>query len=119
MAIISFLSQTLFALLGAVAGSVIGGQVRAAAMGEGSDAYSLAHDQADGETMIAVKPVLTNIAPGLALAMLGKPRWLWAFLGGLAAAIAMGDRFEDQLMASLGMQPPPLELTSAEPGPGS
>ncbi len=115
MSVVRFLGQLLMALLGAVAGSVVGGQLRALLQGEPEPAaYRLLHERPDGETMLAVKPVFTNVLPGLLAALAGRPRWLWAFLASLAIAVALGDRLEERLLALAHLQPPPLELRTPE-----
>lgn len=88
-------------VLAAAIGSVAGGHLRAAMTGEASSAYRLAHDGPEGETTIAISPVFSNLLPGILAGIAGKPRPARAFLAAAATALAIGDRYEESLLAEL------------------
>lgn len=61
----------------------------------------LVHTTEQGETIIAANPLVTNLLPALLFGFMGRPRWLYAFAGGVLASALLGDRFEGQFRAYL------------------
>lgn len=107
MKLLKLLFGSFFVLVAAAIGSVAGGQLRAALTGESSNSYQLAHEGPEGETTIGVSPVLTNLLPGLLAGLAGKPRPVRAFLAAAAAALAIGDQYEESFVAGLRKRPGP------------
>ena len=81
-------------LAAALAGNWAGDQARARATGKPGHQWRFVYNGGQGETQIAINPVLTNFVPALLLGLALRPGWLWAFLGGAAISGLVGDRFE-------------------------
>ena len=64
----------------------------------------------DGETIVAVNPLITNLGPALLASLLGRPPWLMAFVGGTLASRLMGDQYEDRFCEWLARLVERLEL---------
>lgn len=94
MGIIKFLGSILSVMAAALIGNIVGDQLRAEANGEEPRDSRFLHTNETGETVIAANVVWTNFLPGVLLGVFNQPRWLWAFIGGLAASRLMGDRYE-------------------------
>jgi len=84
----------------AAAGTWVGAQLRSSLTGGEVQSLSIRHTTARGQT-ITNTPVVTQFYPALLAAGLGKPRWLYAFLGGIAVTALLGDRWEHQLWERL------------------
>lgn len=95
MGIIKFLGSVLSVMAAALIGNIVGDQLRAEANGEEPRDPSFIRTNEAGETVIATNVVWTNFLPGVLLGLSNQPRWLWAFIGGLAASRLMGDRYEE------------------------
>ena len=102
MKLLRFAFGSILVLLAAAIGSVAGGQLRARLTGESAAGYRLDHEGPDGETLIAVNPVFSNLLPGVLAGLAGKPRPVRAFLAAAATALAVGDRYEESLRATMG-----------------
>ena len=75
----------------------MGGQVRFLVTGREAQTIRFRYTNAQGAT-ISNLPVATKFYPALAAAWLGKPRWLFAFLGGVIAGALVDDRYERLLL---------------------
>jgi len=95
MGIIKFLGSILSVLVAALIGNLVGDQMHADATGEEMHDPGFIHTNEAGETVIAANIVWTNFLPGVVLGLFNQPRWLWAFIGGLAASRLMGKRYEE------------------------
>jgi hypothetical protein len=51
--------------------------------------------------VIGANVVITIFVPALLAAAIGKPRWLYAFSGGIITSALLGDRFEQRMWALL------------------
>jgi hypothetical protein len=51
-----------------------------------------------GESVIVGDPLWTNILPGIAFSLLGRPRWWYAFIGGAASSFVMGEQYEKEFL---------------------
>jgi hypothetical protein len=71
---------------GAVAGNWAGTRLQAYLTGEEPEGASFVHTNEAGETVIAVEVVRSQLLPALFFGLLGKPRWLFAFVGGLLSS---------------------------------
>jgi hypothetical protein len=79
--------------LATLIGNWIGGQARAYLTGEQVQAIQYKYTTQKGRT-ITNTPVATKFFPGMLVSMLGKPRWAFAFMGGLLAGGLVPDHFE-------------------------
>ena len=79
--------------LAALAGNWVGGRLRAYLTGEEVQTLQFEYETKKGRTLRNT-PVATKFYPGLLVAGLGKPRWAFAFLGGLLAGGLVPDHLE-------------------------
>ncbi|MCA9969756.1 MAG: hypothetical protein KC425_06055 [Anaerolineales bacterium] len=75
-----FVWQALLAAAAALAGNWLGSRLRAQVTGEAEPAFQV-RVEVDGMTAVNV-PIMTRFYPALLAALLGKPRWLAAFVAG-------------------------------------
>ena len=101
MGIVRLVLKTGSVAVGALVGNWVGGKIRASLTGEKVQSIRFRHTTAQGQT-ITNTPVLTKFYPALVAARLGKPRWLYAFCGGVLAGALLGDRYERRLWDTLG-----------------
>lgn len=85
--------SVLSVLLAALAGNWVGAQLRYLATGQTTSVLYTKYTNERGQTF-SNAPVTTNFYPALLFARVGKPRWLFAFLGGALVTALIGDRFE-------------------------
>ena len=87
--------RTLFKIIAvpiaALAGNWLGGELRTNLTGQRAQSIRFSHTTAEGRT-ITNTPVVTKFYPALFASALGKPRWLYAFLGGLVTGGLVDDR---------------------------
>jgi hypothetical protein len=93
MRVVRFILGVLAAIAGAFAGNWIGGQIRYLLTGQTTQTIHFVHTTAKGQNLDSY-PVATKFYPALLLALLGKPRWLFAFLGGTLTGLLVDDRYE-------------------------
>lgn len=74
-------------------GNWIGGQMRSTLTGEPVQTLQFKYQSHNGRT-VTNTPVATKLYPGMLFALIGKPRWGYAFLGGLLTGALVPDRFE-------------------------
>jgi hypothetical protein len=98
MGVFKFISSLITVIAAALAGNWVGEQLRAEVTGEPGHQLRITATTEEGETVIAPNPVLSNFLPGVALGLVSKPRWLWAFFGGLLASWLLGEQYEDALI---------------------
>jgi hypothetical protein len=98
MRLIKFFGSILSVLAAALIGNIVGDQLRADATGEPQHETRFLHTNETGETVIATNIVWSNFLPGVVVGLFNQPRWLWAFIGGLAASRLMGDLYEEDFM---------------------
>jgi len=89
------LSAALSIALAALAGNWVGSRLRARKTGQPFNPLRFRYTSPEGETFSSA-PMLTNFIPALLCASLGKPRWFYAFLGGVLVSRWIGDRYELQ-----------------------
>jgi hypothetical protein len=104
--LIRLIASIVSTLTAALLGNWLGDQLRCRITGEAGHQWRFAHTGSQGETQIAINPVLTNFIPALLLGLLLRPGWLWAFLGGAAISGLVGDRFEHPVTAKLAKSSP-------------
>lgn len=93
MKIFRFLFGFLSVPAAVLAGNWIGGLIRFKLTGETTATIHYMHTTADGLHMDNY-PVSTKFFPALLFALLGRPRWLFAFLGGILASLWIDDKYE-------------------------
>jgi hypothetical protein len=102
MKILSFYVRLFFIAVSILLGNRLGEELRFILTGRREHQLRFTQTTPEGETLVAVNPLMSNFLPGLvAAALLGRPRWWNAFLGGLAASALMGDRYEKDLLGML------------------
>jgi hypothetical protein len=89
-----FLGTFFSVLVAALAGNWVGERLRELFTGQSGHAVAVVRTDDKGETTVGADIVVTNYLPGLLAAFVGKPRWLWAFMGGALASGLIGDRYE-------------------------
>ena len=87
--VIGFLAVPLATLLG----NWLGGQFRFYLTGEQLQTIQFKYTSQKGNTFTNA-PVATKFYPGLMRALIGKPRWFFALLGGLFAGGLVPDEWE-------------------------
>lgn len=75
-------------------GNWVGGMLRFILTGEEVQTIQFNFTTAKGQ-QISNSPVTTKFFPGLLFAFLGKPRWLFAFFGGMLAGGLVPDSLEE------------------------
>lgn len=78
----------------ALLGNYVGDRLRARATGETGHQFQFSHESPDDETLVGVKPNLTNFGPALLAGVILKPRLIWGFLGGVLASGLLGENYE-------------------------
>jgi hypothetical protein len=81
----------------ALAGNWIGAQLHTRITGEHASGVVYRYTDEQGLTYQNI-PVSSNFTPAVLLSFLGKPGWVFAFLGGLLMSLVFGDRLEKPLM---------------------
>ena len=77
----------------ALAGNWVGGQIHLRVTGQTKAVIHYVHTTASGLRMDNY-PVNTKFFPALLFSLFGKPRWLFAFLGGILASLWIDDEYE-------------------------
>lgn len=93
MGILRWLFRGMLVIGSALAGNWLGGQLRSTITGQRVQSLSFQYKTPQGRT-IRNTPVVTKFYPALLLGSVGRPRWLFAFLGGLATGVLLSDRYE-------------------------
>lgn len=96
-AFFSLLFKILAIVLSAAAGNYIGDKLRAQVTKKPGHQLEFLHTDEHGNMFIAANLLISNYFPGLFMALIARPRWMFAFLGGLSASFILGDRYEDWL----------------------
>jgi hypothetical protein len=82
-------------ILGALFGNYIGDKLRTQVTNQAGHQLEFIQRDEYGNTFIAANLLLSNFFPALFAALLARPRWLFAFLGGMAASFILADHYED------------------------
>ena len=101
MGVLRFLLKTCSVVVAALAGNWVGGMIRTSLTGEKVQSIFFRYTTAQGQT-ITNAPLVTTFYPAVVAARLGKPRWLYAFCGGVLAGALIGDRYEHRLWDAIG-----------------
>ncbi|MCJ7738820.1 MAG: hypothetical protein MUQ10_16150 [Anaerolineae bacterium] len=101
MSVQRFVLKACSVVVAALAGNWVGGMIRTSLTGEEVQSVRFRHTTAQGQR-ITNTPVVTKFYPAVVAARLGKPRWLYAFCGGVLAGALIGDRYEHRLWDAIG-----------------
>jgi hypothetical protein len=101
MFLFRFLAQTISIIIAALLGNWTGEQIRENVTGERGHKLQFTRQNEQGETVIAVNPLLTNLLPAVYLGLTRRPNIVYAFLGGLAASAIFGNKHEDEFLKML------------------
>jgi hypothetical protein len=101
MGILRFLVNLIAVIAAALFGNYVGDRLRGRATGEEGHQFQFTHNSPDGETVVAVNPNLTNLAPAVLAGLLLRPGLAWAFLGGVIASGFLGEEYEEKARALL------------------
>jgi hypothetical protein len=93
MRVLRFLFGFLALPAAALVGNWVGGQIRFKLTGESVATIHYVYTTASG-MHVDNYPVNTKFIPALLIAYLGRPRWLFAFLGGILASLWIDDQYE-------------------------
>ena len=93
MRIIRFVFGLLATIAAAFTGNWIGGQLRFILTGQTTQTIHFVHTTDKGQKLDNY-PVATKFYPALLCAFLGKPRWLFVFLGGTLTGLLVDDKYE-------------------------
>jgi hypothetical protein len=99
MKLFGFLFKLLIIFTSALLGNWVGEKLRYMVTGEKGHELELFQSTPEGELMVAVNPVWTNVLPAFGFALLGRPRWWYSFLGGAAASFIMGNEYEEEFLS--------------------
>lgn len=93
LAVFRFIIKLLLTCAAALVGNWLGGQIRHSLTGESLQTISFTFVTEKGRKMSNF-PVATKFYPALLFSLIGKPRWLFAFLGGVLTGGLVDDRYE-------------------------
>lgn len=99
--VVTFFVRIFSILLAALAGNYAGDKLRMQLTGEPGHQLEFVHHDEHGNTFIAANLLLSNFLPALLLALIVRPRIVFAFLGGMVSSFFLGDRFENELWETL------------------
>ena len=100
----------------ALAGNWLGGQARFYLTGERLQTVQFRYTSQKGRTF-SNAPVATKFYPGVLFSMLGKPRWLFALIGGTLAGGLVPDHWE-HLWLEYVIEPVIVDRVLGETGKG-
>ncbi len=101
MIVIRFLGTVISVLAAALVGNWIGYQLRAMFTAEPISPYRLIGLNEEGKTTVDVESIRSDLLPALMAAFIGKPRWLFAFLGGIIYSGLFDDDSKEMLSSGL------------------
>ena len=90
---IYFLVKVISVPLATFAGMLIGGKLRFILTGEEPQVLQFKFMTKDGRAMTNT-PVATKFYPGMMVALIGKPRWFFALVGGIITGALISDQLE-------------------------
>ena len=108
MVVLRFTLKAFSVITAALAGNWVGAQVRTLLTGQEVQAIRFRYTTAQGTTIHNI-PVVTKFYPALGAAGLGRPRWLYAFAGGVMTGALIDERFERYLWDRIGAVLPTRE----------
>jgi len=99
MIVLRFFGTVALVILAAIAGNWLGGQIRMVVSEEPVEPEVLVKRDEEGHLSVNVRTIEASILPAILAAFIGKPRWLFAFLGGLIYS-GLFDKDSQKLLAS-------------------
>jgi hypothetical protein len=99
MIVIRFLGTVASVILAAIAGNLLGGQIRMLVSEEPEELAQLFRRDEEGQLSVNIQAIESGIVPAILAAFIGKPRWLFAFLGGLIYS-GLFDKDSQKLLGS-------------------
>ena len=96
-AVLRFLLNGCSVVAAVLAGNWVGGRMCYLLTGQNTQSIRSSYTNEQGVTISSV-PVATKFWPAVVASWLGKPRWLYAFLGGVLAGALVDDRYEHLLL---------------------
>lgn len=99
--VIGFFANIIIITFAVLSGNFIGDRLRAQIANERGHQLEFIHQDEHGNTFLAANLLLSNFLPGIFLALLFRPRVVFAFLGGLVASFFLGDSYEDRLWETM------------------
>jgi hypothetical protein len=108
MVVLRILFEAVSAVVAALVGNWLGGEIRSSFTGQPVQSVRFQFITRDGRT-VRNTPVVTKFYPALLLGLLGRPRWLYAFLGGLVMGGLVDERYERLLWRQLAKALPSSE----------
>jgi hypothetical protein len=116
MGVLRFLTQGLALVVSALVGNWVGEQFRVQTTGQRGHQLRFSYTNTQGDIVIAANPLVTNLGPALLFAFMGRPRWMYAFLGGVLASALLDDRYEDRFWELIrGIEPGRMVSGSRRP----
>lgn len=97
--VLRFFGTLLGIAVAAIAGNWLGSQVRAFVDNEPSPQFDLIVTSESGERVVNVGFLRENSLPAIMASFIGKPRWLYAFIGGVVYS-GFFDEESKKLLAS-------------------
>jgi len=91
--ILRWMGSLLAVPVAVLAGNWIGGQLRFYLTGDRLQTIQFRYTTQKGRKLTN-SPVATKFWPGILFSMIGKPRWLYAVIGGLLAGALVPDHWE-------------------------
>jgi hypothetical protein len=88
-------------VIAALAGNWTGATIRTLITGKRVNSVHFEYTTSGGMS-ISSYPVITKFYPALFVTIFGKPRWLFAFLGGVLTGGLIDDRYEGYLWELIG-----------------
>ncbi|MEA3441577.1 MAG: hypothetical protein U9R58_14990 [Chloroflexota bacterium] len=101
MKIFQYMLNILTITMAALAGNWAGATIRTLITGKRVNSVHFEYTTSGGMS-ISSYPVITKFYPALFVSYLGKPRWLFAFLGGVLTGGLIDDRYEGYLWELIG-----------------
>jgi hypothetical protein len=101
--LIRLIFKLLFVAFAALAGNLVGYQMRERMLGEASHDLRFYQRSEDGEITIAINPILTNFLPALLVGMLARTGVPVGFFAGVIIGAVIGDQYEEKFFHMLGI----------------
>lgn len=101
MIIFLYMLNILTIVIAALAGNWTGATIRTLITGKRVNSVHFEYTTSGGMS-ISSYPVITKFYPALFVTIFGKPRWLFAFLGGVLTGGLIDDRYEGYLWELIG-----------------
>lgn len=98
MKLLRLISGLLCVTSAALFGNWVGELLRERYTGQKGHQLSFVHTNSEGETVVAVNTLFTNLLPGILGSVLARPHWVGAFIYGALASALLGDEYEERFL---------------------